>query len=152
MAPPKVIHRRYAGHGPLDTQCRLWQGSVDAGGYGVHHYEGNRPVFMHRWVIQQVGQDQYGTPWDPGLHVLHLCDRPACFRFDHLMLGTQAENNRQAAQRGRQVPGSGRPRKLSEYDVRVIRERQSRGDIQADIARAYGVSESMITRIKRMEL
>jgi len=56
---------------------------------------------MHRWVIEQVGVDQFGTAWDPSLHVLHQCDQPLCYRYNHLWLDTHAKNMTDAANKGR---------------------------------------------------
>ena len=40
-------------------------------------------------------------PIPDGLHVLHACDNPPCIRPDHLMLGTQRANMRDAGRKGR---------------------------------------------------
>lgn len=39
-----------------------------------------------------------------GMYVLHKCDVPGCVNPDHLYLGTQSENMRDAYHRGRKVP------------------------------------------------
>jgi len=36
-----------------------------------------------------------------GQIVRHLCDNPACFRYDHLAIGTQADNLADMAAKGR---------------------------------------------------
>lgn len=40
----------------------------------------------------------------------HTCDNPACVRHDHLLVGTQADNNRDRDERGRLArdPNTGR--------------------------------------------
>jgi hypothetical protein len=36
-----------------------------------------------------------------GRVVMHLCDNAACFRYDHLAIGTNADNARDMANKGR---------------------------------------------------
>ena len=50
----------------------------------------------HRWAWMLV----HGSIPD-GLHVLHRCDNPPCFRPSHLFLGTDADNARDMASKGR---------------------------------------------------
>lgn len=89
---------------PLSTPCRLAQGGLDKYGYGakkVYDAEGvRRSVKLHRWVVEQ-GLGRALEPWET---VLHLCDNPPCYRFDHLRVGTVAENNADARQKGRAKP------------------------------------------------
>ena len=62
-----------------------------------------RRVAVHRWVLEMA----YGLrPWPTGLETMHLCDRPACFRLEHLTLGTGSDNTRDAIAKGRR-PGRG---------------------------------------------
>lgn len=99
MPPKRYITRRLADHPaptPLSTPCRLWQG-ITAYGYGIRPSRERQ----HRWVLRTVGEDQHGTPWNPDLEVMHLCDNRACYRFDHLRLGTRTDNARDASVKGR---------------------------------------------------
>lgn len=80
---------------PLDTPCREWCGYRTTGGYGVVQRHG-RKMRVHRRVWEMV----YG-PIPAGLVVLHLCDNPACFRLDHLRLGTKKDNTRDMVAKGR---------------------------------------------------
>ena len=75
------------------TPCREYRGVLDTNGYGRINRgkerpgRGRQPVLLHRWIMEQVT-----GPLAPGVQVLHRCDNPPCFRFDHLFLGTQADN------------------------------------------------------------
>ena len=89
--------------------CREWQGRRQApskggsGGYGIRSIRG-REVLVHRWVWEQA----HG-PIPAGMVVMHTCDNRACFLLDHLRLGTQGDNVRDASAKGRLRPGPGRP-------------------------------------------
>lgn len=80
---------------PQPTPCRLWQGPLQEG-YGQRFSRtGHRR--MHRWVMSVA----LGRPLARNEVVMHLCDQPLCYRFDHLRLGTVAENNADMRSKGR---------------------------------------------------
>ena len=75
--------------------CWLWTGSINNMGYGMLRINGKR-MLAHRAAYEAaVGS----IP--AGLFALHECDTPSCVNPDHITLGTQTDNMRQAAQRGR---------------------------------------------------
>ena len=80
----------------LETPCREWQGSKNEKGYGQRRVAG-RVVKVHRWVAAQV----HGWDAIDGKVVMHLCDNRACFRYDHLVIGSQAENLADMRAKGR---------------------------------------------------
>ena len=71
------------------TPCVEWQGAKSERGYGRKGVNGF-VWYVHRWVMAQV----HGEDAIKGKVVMHLCDNPACFRYDHLQIGTQSENMR----------------------------------------------------------
>jgi len=76
--------------------CWLWIGTRSRG-YG--HFtlnETRSPERAHRTAWRLV----HGNI-PHGIFVLHRCDNPACVRPDHLYLGTQADNIRDAFRKGR---------------------------------------------------
>lgn len=77
------------------TPCREWQGRRNDKDYGKIDRQG-RTWSVHRWVWTLV----YGQIPD-GLHLCHHCDNPACFRIDHLFLGTNSENQLDSSAKGR---------------------------------------------------
>lgn len=110
--------------------CWLWTADLNRTGYGRINV--NRRVWLaHRLsFVINVG------PVPAKLFVLHACDTPACVRPDHLWLGTQADNMRDAATKGRTARGDkvgcythpeSRPRGERHWSRRMP-ERAQRGD------------------------
>jgi hypothetical protein len=76
--------------------CWLWIGTKTSSGYGYFIPQGRKRVAAHRFSAAL----HFGM-FDQRLHVLHLCDTPACVKPAHLELGDHVENMRQMAARGR---------------------------------------------------
>ena len=65
-------------------------------GYGYCRADGKQ-WRTHRWVVAQIdGEDAI-----KGKVVMHECDNPACYRYDHLRIGSQADNMIDMASKGR---------------------------------------------------
>lgn len=76
--------------------CVNYGGYITKWGYGRPGYLGQK-ILSHRLsYILFVGD----IP--EGMRVLHQCDNPACINPWHLYLGTDADNARDMARRGRQ--------------------------------------------------
>lgn len=121
--------------------CLLWQGRKNAKGYGWIALRG-KSMHTHRaaWIISR-GEIPSGR-W-----VLHTCDTPSCVEPSHLYLGTPADNNADCVRRGRHrtIRGEKSPHaKLNDVAVRVIRYLVKHGRTRSEIARAYGMSLSVI--------
>lgn len=85
-----------------DDGCWLWRGSKDGGGYGtLSTIRGFAPAKAHR-----VSWEMRNGPIPEGAYVCHRCDTPACVNPDHLFLGTQQQNMRDCAAKGRVNPAS----------------------------------------------
>lgn len=103
----------------------------------------------------------------PGnLCVCHRCDNPACVNPAHLFLGTHAENNADAAKKGRHVAppntnGFDKRRqfgvlnvkaKITANAVRAIRAEYAQGATsQQSIADRFGLRQTQVSRIIRRE-
>jgi hypothetical protein len=80
-----------------NSGCWIWLGRGKR--YG-HLRANGQAVPAHRFSLQLTGVD---VP--PGAYVLHKCDVTFCVNPDHLYVGNQQDNMRDAAMRGRRARG-----------------------------------------------
>jgi len=126
------------------TGCWEWTGSRKRAGYGqmgLYKYKQNKsPELVHR-----ISAFLYlGFAFTPEDCVCHYCDNPSCFNPDHLFIGTQKDNMRDASQKGK-MKG---PRKLEGWQVEEIRKELKRGMRLKPLARKYKVADCAISNIK----
>ena len=132
----------YEGLGP----CWVWTGGKVSAGYGgfTVYVDGEKTsVPSHRWsYVHHVG------PIPAGLFLRHRCDNPPCVNPEHLEPGTQNDNVQDRQARGRTSRGTAHyAAKLTEWDVRDIREIHRNGCSAAEIARGYKVGATAIERL-----
>lgn len=137
---------------PPTDDCLIWPYSSGSHGYGQVTCAG-RSTTVHTLVLEMtVG------PRPEGHYALHECpdglDNKLCYNPRHLRWGTPSENSLRAHALGRNpgVPPKGeahRSAKLTEADVRKIRERFAAGESKTAIAAAYGVSRQNVGFIVR---
>ena len=78
----------------------------------------------------------------------HACDNPPCCNPRHLRFGTRQSNVDEMHDRGRGLIGERSPQaKLTNADVKAIRERRANGALQKELALTYGVSAAHISEI-----
>ena len=124
--------------------CWLWVAALDRDGYGKIWLNGCN-IRSHRVAWELV----HGSIPE-GMRVLHTCDNPACCQPLHLFLGTDADNVRDKTLKGRQARGHKiGVSKLTEDQVKTIREQYAKGQSQSSIARDYNVTQSAIFYIVR---
>lgn len=95
---------------------------------------------------------------------MHLCDNPPCYRYDHLRIGTVAENNADRDTKNRGGAGWENPfwlhkrgqehsqAKLTKDQVHLIRHRLAQGEKGYVLAAEFGVSKATVSLIKNRKL
>ena len=84
-----------------EEECWLWTASVNSKGYGSFLFAPKKTALAHKisWALAHNN----GVLSGPKEHVMHSCDVRRCVNPNHLSLGTAADNNRDARQKGRSV-------------------------------------------------
>jgi len=126
-------------------KCRNWLGTCGSHGYGMVSRNGKN-VRTHR-VAYELVFGEFNVAFD----VLHKCDNPLCCNPEHLYLGTDVENQRDAAQRGGHKAKMGEQHpmaRLNSSDIINIRNSfHKKGVFQHVLAKQYGVTKTQISRI-----
>lgn len=122
--------------------CWPWLGKTDRNGYGFFSENGEH-VLAHRRAYELMhgripdGEGYHGTV------IRHSCDFPPCCNTSHHVPGTQADNGRDMAVRGRAVT------KLTPGQVLAIRADTRKYD---DICAEYGISLGTVSEIKNRKI
>ena len=116
--------------------CKVWTRARTTAGYGVRRISGKN-YYVHR-----LEWERHHGPIPKGICICHRCDNPACYEIEHLFDGKQAANLADMVAKGR----ARKHRKLTDAQVRsILADTRS----QRRIAPEYGVTQSMISHIKR---
>lgn len=139
----KQVERFYSRIQVVDSGCHEWQGSLNTMGYG-HLHINHKTVMAHRLAWQLVNGDI-----SPGLHVCHTCDNRKCCNPEHLFLGTQLDNIRDAATKKRMQHGEGHYNSRLTSDI--VDEIRKSPLTARQLAADYGVSIEYIRMIRRYD-
>lgn len=116
--------------------CWVWTGAIKDNGYGDAWLNG-RVTGAHRAMFEL-----HHGPIAAGLHICHRCDVRCCVNPHHLFAGTRHENMRDASAKGRIGHHCA---KLSDAQADEIRRSGAKG---VDLARRFGVSQNIISRLR----
>jgi DNA-binding CsgD family transcriptional regulator len=158
------------GTPPQPLPCRLTTYVLDDHGYGVIRVNQRTSKTHIEAYLFWVG------PIPEGCKVTHLCNTPRCFEPTHLMACTQADNMAYMAQCGRSNRGKSFPygkyrrseqspsrqhperlvrgeqsplSKLTEREVREIRQLAAEGQTHRQIAVQFGIKYANVSYIVR---
>lgn len=154
----KTMEERFWEKVKKGDGCWIWSSFHNEYGYGQLRFRGRmRGAHRASWEINC-------GPIPDGLFVLHKCDNPGCVNPNHLFLGTNQDNLRDASNKGR-LWGQHNPKKcaknlgkwkgvgakgskhhhakLTEYQVIEMRKEYATMTISlAALGHKYGVHES----------
>jgi uncharacterized protein YerC len=116
--------------------------------YGLVYQGRSKRVRAHRLAFELA----FGAIPE-GLAVCHRCDNPLCCNPLHLFLGDAALNNADKMEKGRHYALSGERNglaKLTDRQALEVARRARDGESQSALAAEFGISQSAISRIKKM--
>lgn len=137
---------------PVDKDgCWEWVGIENSNGYGRFSYKDSHRLAHRFSYLVFFGE----VP--SGMMVCHECDNRKCVNPSHLWLGTQSENLKDAASKGRMFRPDTRGekngnRKLDWRKVKTIRGMYSQGLRKSQIAQLFRVSPSTVGNIINQEI
>jgi phage N-6-adenine-methyltransferase len=135
------LHDRFFTSFDRVDGCWVWNRGRFSNGYGAISVR-NKTVRAHRHSYEL-----FKGPIPEGMLVTHSCDNPPCVNPRHLSIGTPQSNMNEKVARGREAHVRGN-HKLEPDQVIEIRDRLSKGETQAQIATAFGISPSSVSHIK----
>ena len=127
--------------------CWIWIGARTGSGSVRHGQITWKARYRSPQKVHRVVWELLRGPIPRHQQINHTCDNPICVRPDHLYLGTQDDNMKDAAARSRlTVP---RTRILSLFNRLTIYRTPAYRGVCVALARQYGVTKSCISVIRR---
>ena len=136
-------------------ECWLWMGCKNSTGYGSitisqKVYSAHRIVF----ALTNPGSIEMSAPKDKKAKqfILHKCDNRLCCNPAHMFLGNYADNNKDAAAKGRSNAPRGaehKKSKLTQEQAEMIRKIYVSGMTYVDLGNMFGIHANNVSRIVR---
>lgn len=129
--------------------CWAYEGTRNRhrGGYGIVRLGGSGTRTALTWYAHRFSYELHYGRIPDGQVVCHRCDNPSCVRPDHLFLGSQRDNMRDASRKGRLRVARPRRRKVTDRAVEAIRHLRRHGASLTTIAATFGVSVAFVSLV-----
>lgn len=137
----KIIkHSRF-----IPSGCLVWRMSTNQDGYGHFGLHGKR------FRAPRAAYECFVGPIPCGVYVLHKCDNPRCVNPEHLFLGTQLDNMRDAVAKGRvSRHGKSHRSRLTNEQLSLAKiAHEIHGVMASELALELGISPSSFSVYKR---
>jgi len=123
-------------------ECWEWTGNRLASGYGRFSFRGEATT------VHRLSYRAFIGPIPDGASICHRCDNRPCWNPAHLFAGSTADNIKDCVEKRRNAHGERHyAAKLTEDDVRLIREAYAAGVDGTFLARRYGVSPFTVYKL-----
>ena len=132
----------------IEGECIVWMGTRNKDGYGRIYIPNTK---SYDWKVHRVVWCAFNNQKiAPEIQLLHSCDNPPCCNPLHLRPGDSKENAEDRSDRNRvgRMFGMNNPQtKISDAQVKEIREMRKLGFLQREIGKNFGVSASHVSEI-----
>ncbi|CAB4133770.1 HNH nuclease [uncultured Caudovirales phage] len=139
----KILNRHKKING-----CWEWKGKLSQDGYGSFQkvIDGKKTEIAAHRRSYEIFKGEIPE----GMQVCHSCDNARCCNPDHLWIGTPRDNTQDCIKKGRRSPEKNRAiaaGKLTEDEVREIRELYKNGSSQKELQEKFKISQSQVSGI-----
>ena len=107
-----LVDKTEPPHPRLGTPCWVWQGYLNGWGYGEAQFN------KKRWRAHRLAWTLINGEIPDNRMACHKCDRPRCVNPDHIFIGTNADNIKDAFMKHR-IP---RPVRMSTEEKEARRK------------------------------